>query len=82
MSFFALSPSSDGNSAHWFVSKELYFFFVITVPITTIALFLFLAEVPMIEWVRTYISRPLLRMYPEWKQKRNQKSVVALVASP
>jgi hypothetical protein len=61
MSFFTLHPSSDGTSVYWFVSDKLYVFFACTVPITTIALALFMAEVPVIEWVRRYISQPLTR---------------------
>jgi hypothetical protein len=63
------------------MSKKLYPFFSIAALITTIALILFMAEVPVIKWVKAYISGPLVRIYPEWKQKRN-KNAAALVASP
>jgi hypothetical protein len=61
MSFFTLHPSSEGTSVYWFVSHKLYVIFVCTVPITTIALALFMVEAPVIEWARRYISRPLAR---------------------
>jgi hypothetical protein len=77
MSLFTPPPSSDGTSVHRFASKKLCIFFVITVLITTVALILFTAEFLAIKRVRAYISEPLLRMYPEWKQKRNKKGVVA-----
>lgn len=42
MNFFDFSASNDGDSAHWVISSRIWIFFALTVPVTIVAVFLWL----------------------------------------